>query len=565
MIKKFINKLLDKPLFDQVKQTVRAVRNSSTASRRKSSVNLKNKGKRTEIALKIHKIDLQHVDHRAVDVVTVLQKAGFEAYIVGGAVRDLLVGLRPKDFDVATNATPEQVKQLFRRAFVIGRRFKIVHVVFGRGNERDGDVIEVTTFRANVDADVNNPITTIKGNERTSKAQLANLTHAVDVTGRVLRDNVWGNMEEDAMRRDFSINAMYYNPTTQVVVDFHGGFKDMQKHVLRLIGDPTTRYREDPIRIVRAIRFSAKLAHLGFTIDPDTAAPLQTLLPLLDSIPQSRLFDDMLKLLQTGHAVASINQLKKLGLTHGIYPLLDVIVDRSEDPMVQSVLVNTDRRVQEGKPVVPSFLLACVLWQDVQISFRKSRQNNPKMPVLDALQDGIDHVFHTRIGDISGRGKLAADMRDVWMMQPRFEKRTGSHPYRLFDQPRFRAAFDFMRLRTKLGEVDTESSDWWEAFSVADEDGQKALVVSFQEAQRKKPLPKPKVNTHKSTSNSDELAGIPTQAEGDSVVKKKKRRVRKKRTTPDSSSAFDVDTTLPKDGLQPNNESMPLTIWKTTS
>ncbi|HEX5806443.1 MAG TPA: polynucleotide adenylyltransferase PcnB, partial [Macromonas sp.] len=270
-------------------------------------------GKREDVPVAVHGIDPSLVDGRALDVVHTLKRAGFEAFIVGGAVRDLLLGLRPKDFDVATNATPEQVKNLFRRAFIIGRRFRIVHVVFGRGREHE--VIEVSTFRAHLDsADAEQ----VSGNERTHKSELAGMKHAVDASGRVLRDNVWGPIEHDAARRDFTINAMYYDPETETVVDFHHGIRDAKKRLLRMIGDPATRYREDPVRIIRAVRFAAKLNALGFKFEEKTRAPIVTSAGLLHDIPQSRLFDEMLKLLQTGHALASIEQLKATGLAKGI-------------------------------------------------------------------------------------------------------------------------------------------------------------------------------------------------------------------------------------------------------
>jgi len=326
-------------------------------------------GKREDVPAAVHAIERNLVDQRALDVVHTLKQGGFEAYIVGGAVRDLLLGLRPKDFDVATSATPEQVKSLFRRAFIIGRRFRIVHVVYGRG--RDNEVIEVSTFRAYLDAaDADQ----VKGNERTSKGQLAGMTHAVDASGRVLRDNVWGPIEQDAARRDFSINAMYYDPESQTVVDFHSGIRDAQKKTLRMIGDAATRYREDPVRIIRAVRFAAKLSHLGFKFDPKTLQPLAASHKLLADVPQSRLFDEMLKLLQTGHSLASVAQLREVGLSTGIYPLLDVVVERADDPFVKLALQDTDRRVAEGKPVAPSFLLACVLWADVRKGWNERLQ-----------------------------------------------------------------------------------------------------------------------------------------------------------------------------------------------
>ena len=306
MIKTLIDKLLDKT----VRPTLRRSRF----------------GKRQDVPATVHGIDPSLVDGRAIDVVRTLKRAGYEAYIVGGAVRDLLLGLRPKDFDVATNATPEQVKALFRRAFIIGRRFRIVHVVFGRGREHE--VIEVSTFRAYLDA---NAAEAVAGDERSHKRELAGVSHAVDASGRVLRDNVWGPIEQDAARRDFTINAMYYDPETETVVDFHHGIRDARKRVLRMIGDPATRYREDPVRIVRAVRFAAKLSHLGFKLDEKTRAPMLPCLPLLADVPPSRLFDEMLKLLQTGHAIASIEALRANGLARGIYPLLDVVVARGDD------------------------------------------------------------------------------------------------------------------------------------------------------------------------------------------------------------------------------------------
>ena len=454
MIKKFIDKLLGKagPKF----------------------------GKRVEIPASSHGIDPSLVDERAINVVRTLQGAGFEAYIVGGAVRDLLLGLRPKDFDVATNATPEQVKGLFRRAFIIGRRFRIVHVVYGRG--RENEVIEVSTFRAYLD---NAAAEQVAGNEKTSKSALAGMQHAVDSSGRVLRDNVWGPQEEDAVRRDFTINAMYYDPQTQIVVDYHHGIKDAKNRTLRMIGDAAVRYREDPVRIIRAVRFSAKLQGLGFNMDAKTAGPLVKSRALLADVPQSRLFDEMLKLLQTGHALASIAQLKALGMHTGIYPLLDVVVQRADEPFVNAALKDTDRRVGEGKPVAASFLLACVLWADVRDGWaRRVQERQHSHP---ALQDAIEDVFNARIGDVSGRGKLAGDMREIWMLQPRFEKRVGSTPFGMVEQPRFRAAFDFMRLRADAGEVEEVLADWWQEFSLADDNLRQDMVDEVRAEQQARP------------------------------------------------------------------------------
>ena len=492
MIKKFITDLLAKAT------------GGNTSPGGKPSL-----GKRVDVPVKIHGIDPSLVDERAANVVRTLQDAGFVAYIVGGAVRDLLLGLRPKDFDVATDATPEQVKSLFRRAFIIGRRFRIVHVVYGRGREHE--VIEVSTFRAYLD---NAAAEQVAGNEKTSKSELAGMKHAVDSTGRVLRDNVWGPQEEDAVRRDFTINAMYYDPQTQVLVDYHGGIKDAKNKTLKMIGDAGVRYREDPVRIIRAVRFAAKLAPLGFKVDSKTAAPLRKCLPLLADVPQSRLFDEMLKLLQTGHALASIAQLRKLGLERGIYPLLDLVVERADHAFVTTALQDTDRRVGEGKPVAPSFLLACVLWADVRDGWATRQAEGQH--AHPALQDAIDDVFNARIGDVSGRGKLAADMREIWMMQPRFEKRVGSAPFGLVQQERFRAAFDFMRLRADIGEVDEVLADWWQEFSTGDDAMREDLVDQVRKENLTRPravrAPRP-ASAPRRASGDDTASGERAQAQ----------------------------------------------------
>ncbi|MFM1906509.1 MAG: hypothetical protein RLZZ591_186 [Pseudomonadota bacterium] len=528
MIKKFIDKLLGK----------------TSASLTRSS---KNKfGKRVDISVAEHGIDPNLVDERAINVVRTLQNAGYEAFVVGGAVRDLLVGLRPKDFDVATNATPEQVKGLFRRAFIIGRRFRIVHVVYGRGREHE--VIEVSTFRAYLD---NAAAEQVAGNERTSKSELANMKHAVDSSGRVLRDNVWGPQEEDAVRRDFTINAMYYDPQTQVVVDYHGGLKDVKNRIIRMIGDPAARYREDPVRIIRAVRFAAKLSPLGFKLEPKTASPLVKSQELLADVPQSRLFDEMLKLLQTGHALASIAQLKALGLARGIYPLLDVVVERAEQPFVNAALKDTDRRVGEGKPVAPSFLLACVLWADVRDGW--AQRVAQRVPPHPALQEAIDEVFHARIGDVSGGGRLAGDMREIWLMQPRFDKRVGSSPFGMVEQPRFRASFDFMRLRADVGEIDVVLADWWQEFSMANDNLRQDMVDQVRAEQQKRPRVHrvakvaPVLGVEGGTESSPGPAPV-IDADGAEAAPKKRRRRRRSAGAREGASS-DGTGAAPSDGV----------------
>ncbi len=481
MIKTFINRLLGKEGKAAAAAPVTAATRGKAAAAAVPAIPL---GQRAEIAAADHGINPQLLDDYAVRVVRTLQDAGHEAYIVGGAVRDLLVGLRPKDFDIATDATPEQVKSLFRRAFIIGRRFRLVHVVFGRGREHE--VIEVSTFRAYLDSSAAEQVA---GNEKTAKHQISDKAHVVDASGRVLRDNVWGPQIEDAARRDFTVNAMYYDPITQLVVDYHGGLGDARARVLRMIGDPATRYREDPVRIIRVVRFAAKL---GFALDPATQQPLREMAALLANVPLSRLFDEMIKLLQTGHALRSIEELRRQGLDRGVFPVLDAVL-HPETPhplrqrFVELALADTDRRVDEGRAVAPSFMLACMLWYDVQARWTVLREGG-EMP-FPALQQAVDAVFDARIGDISGRGKLAADMREIWLMQPRFERRTASSAASLANQPRFRAGYDFLRLRADVGEVDPELADWWEDYHLGSGDEREALVRVLREAQAPRRVP----------------------------------------------------------------------------
>ena len=518
MIRKFIDKLLGK---------------APAVVARDNRIPL---GKRLEVPAAEHGINPDLLDERAVKVVRTLQDAGHEAYIVGGAVRDLLVGRRPKDFDVATDATPEQVKALFRRAFIIGRRFRIVHVVFGRG--RDHEVVEVSTFRAYLDAEQADQV---GGNEKTSKSELAGKSHVVDAAGRVLRDNVWGPQIEDAARRDFTINAMYYDPTTRVVVDYHGGLKDIKKRALRMIGDPATRYREDPVRIIRAVRFAAKL---GFDIEPASRAPIQEMAALLDNVPGSRLFDELFKLLQTGHSLASVAELRKQGLGKQfalLEPLMAEGVKHKNQRVqfIEAALADTDARIAQDKGVAPSYLLACLLWHEVRERWQVLRDAGE--PTAQALQLAIDGVFDARVGDISGRGKLGTDMREIWLMQPRFERRTGTTPYGMVEQPRFRAAYDFLRLRADTGEADDELADWWEDFSLGSIEEREALIATVREAQKAQPRepreprePRPARPARSPPASEMHVDGAgaasfgPDIDLGDSAPAKKRRRRRRK-------------------------------------
>src|SRR3954463_4535010 len=380
----------------------------------------------------------------AAKVCTVLREAGFSAYVVGGAVRDLLLGIEPKDFDVATDARPEQIKPLFRRALIIGRRFRLVHVMLG------SETVEVSTFRA-ADPD----------------------TAEKDEHGRVLRDNVFGTQAEDARRRDFTVNALYYDPATEEVIDFHGGLADLKKRLLRVIGDPATRYREDPVRMLRAVRLGAKL---GLRLDPHTQAPIAEMAPLMERVPPARLFDEMLKLLLSGHASACLRQLRAVGLHKGVLPLLDVILEQPlGERFVTLALAQTDQRVLDDRPVSPAFLFAALLWHEVLAAW-KARQARGERSI-PALETAMDEVLDVQCEKLAITRKLTATMREVWTMQPRFEQRSGQRAYRLLESPRFRMAYDFLALRAASGEVPAELETWWRSFQSADAETRKAMLL----------------------------------------------------------------------------------------
>lgn len=399
------------------------------------------------ISSKIHHIDRKLLSTGALKTTQELQKAGFEAFIVGGAVRDLLLKRRPKDFDIATNATPEQVNRIFRRSRIIGRRFRLVHVMFG------DETVEVSTFRGSHLSD-----------EGDSK---------IADSGRILRDNVFGNQIEDAVRRDFTANALYYNPANEEILDFHNGVADIQAGVLRMIGDPVTRYREDPVRMLRAVRLSAKL---GLKLDKATEAPIPELADALGDVPASRLFDEMLKLFLSGHAIESVIALRRHGLHHGLLPMLDMVL---EQPMgerfINLALKNTDDRVLAEKPVSPGFLFATLLWHEVLAAWQKYQaQGHRPIPAL--------HMAMTEVADIQAEKlaihkRFSATMREIWGLQPRFEQRAGKRPYGLLEHPRYRAAYDFLLLRCESGELPTELGTWWTDFANADGVKREAMLL----------------------------------------------------------------------------------------
>jgi poly(A) polymerase len=390
-----------------------------------------------------HAIPIEKVSAAARHTVGRLQEAGHKAYIVGGAVRDLIAGIQPKDFDVATDATPEQVRAIFRRSRIIGRRFKIVHVMSG------SETIEVSTFRGRSDEDAN-----------------------TDTHGRILRDNVWGSQEDDAVRRDFTVNALYYDPSSETVLDYHHGVADLKQKTLRMIGESRTRYREDPVRMLRAVRLAAKL---GLTIDPEAREPIREMAPLLENVPAARLFDEMLKLLLSGHAVECLRQLRDEGLHHGLLPLLDVIL---EQPMgerfVWLSLAETDARVTAGKPVSPGFLFGTLLWHEALANWETHKSAGE--PPIPALLSAMNEVLDQQAEKLAITRRIAGDIKDIWSIQPRFDNRSGRRPLRLVEQPRFRAGLDFLLLRAKSGEIPAEVGEWWSRFAEAETETRLAML-----------------------------------------------------------------------------------------
>jgi poly(A) polymerase len=391
-----------------------------------------------------HGISRNSISSGALKVCDVLADRGYAVYVVGGAVRDLLLNIEPKDFDIATDARPEQIKPLFRRALVIGRRFRLVHVMLGP------ETLEVSTFRA--------------ADSKTAEK---------DEHGRVLRDNVFGTLEEDARRRDFTVNALYFDCRSGELIDYHGGLADLKKRTLRIIGDPETRFREDPVRMLRAVRLGAKL---GLSIEGSTRAPIKRLAPLLEHVPPPRLFEEMLKLLLSGHANACLRQLRNEGLHKGLLPLLDVILDQPlGERFVTLALGQTDERVLADRPVSPAFLFAALLWHEVLAAWKAREKRGERR--IAALEAAMDDVLDAQSGKLAITRRLTATMREVWAMQPRFEERSGQRAHRLLELPRFRMAYDFLALRAASGEVPAQLETWWRAFQSADPEAREAMLL----------------------------------------------------------------------------------------
>lgn len=401
----------------------------------------------------VHHIPADRVCGRAKDVIRRLQKAGFEAYLVGGCVRDLLLGRTPKDFDIATSARPEEIRKLFNSCRLIGRRFRLAHIYYGR------DYLEVATFRAPHD----------EGDDGGK----------VNDEGRIIHDNVYGTLEEDVWRRDFTINALFYNPSNGELLDFVGGLEDLRHGKIRLIGDPEKRFREDPVRLLRAIRFAAKL---GFEIEERTHAPMASLAILLEAVSSARLFDEIIKLLHSGDGLNTYHLLREYDVLQHLLPLTAESIEEDTSGnfarMVELSLGNTDQRITEGKSVMPAFLYAVLLWHKVHLAAVALQAGGaPEMQALhvaatEALRDQVDFTAVPR--------RFSNITREIWALQSRFRHRDLRRANLLLGNARFRAAYDFLCLRAEAGEPVKEDAEWWTAFQHATPEERQELCKGAQ-------------------------------------------------------------------------------------
>ncbi|PCJ93731.1 MAG: poly(A) polymerase [Porticoccaceae bacterium] len=408
-----------------------------------------------------HALSPQKISSGARKVVEQLSRDGYQAYLVGGCVRDLMMELKPKDFDVATDATPEQVKQLFKRSRIIGRRFQIVHVRMGP------EIIEVTTFRAHH---------TDKKIHR-DKAQRS-------AKGMLLRDNIFGSIDEDASRRDFTMNAFYYRPQDNSVYDYANGLPDIEQRLIRIIGNPTDRYREDPVRMLRAVRFAAKL---GFKLEENTANAISKTYQLLADIPPARLFDEVLKLLINGHALATFHLLRQYQLFGILFPATEDAL--AKDPgyylrFVEQALTNTDKRIRSGKHVTPAFLFAALLWPALK-EWEQQYTKQDDSPIY-SLQKAAGEVATRQCQRVAIPRRFTLPMREIWELQLRLPRRAGSQAFRLMENKRFRAGYDFLLLREDAGEIESELGQWWTIFQDADEGKQQEMVNAIQQPKSKR-------------------------------------------------------------------------------
>jgi len=401
-----------------------------------------------------HNISRKHISPAALKIIKQLQEADYEAYLVGGGVRDLLLGGLPKDFDVATSATPEQVRRIFRGARIIGRRFQIVHVRIGR------EVIEVTTFRG-----ADNETATSGGKD---SAKVTRSEH-----GMLLRDNMYGDVVSDALRRDFTVNALYYTIRDFSVHDYTGGMQDLEKRTLRIIGDPATRYKEDPVRMLRAIRFAAKL---GFQIEPGTAKPIRELSKLLNNISEARLFEEVLKLFLGGSATATFTLMREYGLLGQLFPGTEMALAAGDElgaQLIEQTMINTDKRIRADKTVTPAFIYAALLWPALQQTRKQLEQT---MPPTAAYLQAAQQVVSQQLARTSIPKRFSIPMREIWDLQHRLNQRAGMRALRLLDHPRFRAAYDFLLMREDAGEKLDGLGSWWTHFQTADDDQREQMI-----------------------------------------------------------------------------------------
>lgn len=438
-----------------------------------------------------HQISRKMLDKSALDVLYGLKRGGFEAYLVGGCVRDLLLGIEPKDFDVVTNASPEEVKEVFKqRCRLIGRRFRLAHVRFGR------NVIEVATFRGQEDAK--------ELGKRIPGKKVKISGRAVDNTGRLVRDNVYGSIDEDVWRRDFTVNALYYNIRDFSIIDYTGGLKDIELGTLRLIGDPQTRYREDPVRMIRAVRFAAKL---GFKIDPSSERPIFELGHLLKDVSHARMFEEVLKLFHSGVGIEVFEKLRHYNLFHYLFPLTDELLAHEENHfprmMVIEALKSTDARIQVGKSVNPSFLFSAMLWEPML----QRRQQHIKDGLLpqDAFHAAANDVIEQQIRRTAIPKRFTAQMREIWNLQWRLPKRHEDRAQKLLEHPRFRAAYDFLGVRVAAGSQEfAELFDWWTDFQERTPVEQIAIAAKLKRPPRRRKKPRKNRNFYRKRSQTRE-------------------------------------------------------------